>query len=467
MKKFLDDNFFLDTETAVVLYHQYAKPQPIIDYHNHLPPDEIANDRIFNDLTEAWLEGDHYKWRAMRANGINEYYITGKASNEEKFMKWAETVPYIIRNPLYHWTHLELRRYFNIDRILSPKTAKEIYEEASEKLKNPEFSARNLLLKMGVKTLCTTDDPIDSLEYHKKIKTDNFSISVLPAFRPDRAMAVESSAAFNEYIGQLEKVADIDISNFSAFKNALQKRHDFFAENGCCVSDHGLNTFYAESFTEKELENIFEKICHKKILTENEILKFKSGMLIFFAEMDFEKNWVQQFHVGALRDTNPKKLSVLGPNTGFDSIGDFKHAQAMAKLFAALEEKGKLAKTIFYNLNPADNYLFAAMAGNFQDSSVPGKMQHGSGWWFLDQKEGIEWQINALSNIGLLSRFVGMLTDSRSFLSYPRHEYFRRILCNMLGSEIENGLLPNDLEFIGSMVENICYHNAKNYFGFK
>lgn len=466
MKKFLDENFLLDSEPAIELYHQYARHQPIIDYHNHLPPNDIAEDRLFNDLTEAWLEGDHYKWRAMRANGIPEHYITGPASNEEKFMKWAETVPYTMRNPLYHWTHLELRRYFNIDKLLCPKTAREIYEEASEKLRQPDFSTRNLLLKMDVKTICTTDNPVDNLEHHRRIKEDGFGISVRPTFRPDQAMAADNINAFNIYIDKLVKVSDIAISTFSDFKNALQKRHDFFAKMGCQLSDHGLSTFYADDFTETDLKNIFDKIRHHKALTNEELLQFKSGMLVLFAEMDHEKGWVQQFHVGPLRNTNPKQLRKLGPDTGFDSISDFSHGEAMAKFFATLEERGCLTKTILYNLNPADNYLFASMAGNFQDGSVPGKMQYGSGWWFLDQKEGIEWQLNALSNLGLLRRFVGMLTDSRSFLSYPRHEYFRRILCNLLGDEMEKGLLPNDMDFIGEMVKDICFGNAKRYFGF-
>ncbi|MCB0640221.1 MAG: glucuronate isomerase, partial [Phaeodactylibacter sp.] len=331
---------------------------------------------------------------------------------------------------------------------------------------NPAFSARNLLLKMGVRTLCTTDDPVDTLEHHRKIKADNFGLTVLPTFRPDRALAVESPAQFQAYLDLLEAAAGTSISSYAALQSALRQRHDFFAETGCRVSDHGLNTFYAAEVTEAQMGRIFDKLRAGKALDSEEILQFKSGMLLFLAELDFEKGWVQQFHVGALRDANPEKLRVLGPNTGFDSIGDGRHAQSMANFLATLEERGKLTKTIGYNLNPADNYIFAGMAGNFQDGTVPGKIQYGSGWWFLDQKEGIEWQLNALSNQGLLSRFVGMLTDSRSFLSYPRHEYFRRILCNLIGSEIEKGLLPREMEFIGNMVADICYRNAKNYFGF-
>lgn len=466
MESFLNKNYFLESESAKKLYFQFAENQPIIDYHCHLPPDEIANNRIFNDLTEAWLEGDHYKWRAMRANGISEEYITGNATNEEKFMKWAETVPYTMRNPLYHWTHLELRRYFGIEKILSPKTAKEIYAEASEKLRSSEFSAQNLLRKMKVKVVGTTDDPTDSLEYHVQLQKDNFDIKIVPTFRPDLAMKVDDLTEFNAYIHKLEIAANVNISSFSDFKNALQNRHDFFSRMGCKVSDHGLNVFYAENFTEADLRRIFAKIRVCEELTHNELVQFKSGMLVFFSKMNFEKKWVQQFHVGALRNVNPPKLRELGANTGFDSIGDYQHGEAMSQFFAMLEEKKHLPKAILYNLNPADNYLFASMVGNFQDASIPGKMQLGSSWWFLDQKEGIEWQLNALSNLGLLSRFVGMLTDSRSFLSYPRHEYFRRILCNLLGNDIEKGLLPNDLDFIGQMVKDICYNNAKRYFNF-
>lgn len=466
MKKFLDDNFLLDSPAAVELYRRHAEPQPIIDYHNHLPPQDIAADRRFGDLTEAWLEGDHYKWRAMRANGIAEQYITGGASSEEKFLKWAETVPHTLRNPLYHWTHLELRRYFGIHEILSPKTAKAIFEAASEQLHQPECSTRNLLRRMNVRTLCTTDDPADSLEHHQKIREDGFEIAVLPTFRPDKAMAVDDPSAFNAYLDRLAAAADVDIRHFSDLKTALQRRHDFFWEMGCRLSDHGLSEFYAEPFTEAGMEQLFGQLRQQKTLTEAEARVFKSGMLVLFAEMDFEKGWVQQFHVGALRNVNPTKLRSLGPDTGFDTIGDWRHGEAMARFFASLEERGTLTKTIVYNLNPADNYLFASMVGNFQDGTVPGKLQYGAGWWFLDQKAGIEWQLNALSNLGLLSRFVGMLTDSRSFLSYPRHEYFRRILCNLLGHEMETGLLPDDLELVGGLVERVCYGNAKAYFGF-
>lgn len=466
MKEFLDEDFLLESNTAQRLYHDYAKGQPIIDYHCHLSPEEIANNRIYNDITEAWLEGDHYKWRAMRANGVNERYCTGNASNKEKFLKWAETVPYTMRNPLYHWTHLELRRYFGIQQLLNEHTADEVFQEASHKISQPDFGTRGLLRKMNVKVVCTTDDPTDSLEHHRKIKEDNFEIKILPTFRPDKAMAVENTEAFNLYIEKLSKAAALEISRFSDFIDALQKRHDFFADMGCKLSDHGLETLYAEDYTDAEIENIFDKLRSKKDLTETEVLKFKSAMLIILARMDHEKGWTQQFHLGAIRNNNPRMLRELGPDTGFDSIGDFSMARAMSGFFGKLDDTNQLAKTIIYNLNPRDNYLFATMAGNYQDGSVAGKMQFGSGWWFLDQKEGMEWQMNALSNLGLLSRFIGMLTDSRSFLSYPRHEYFRRILCNLLGKDVEKGLLPNDIDFIGQMVKNICYNNANEYFEF-
>lgn len=466
MKEFLDEDFLLESKTARKLYHDYAKNQPIIDYHCHLSPKDIADNRNYNDITEAWLEGDHYKWRAMRANGVAEKFCTGNAANEEKFEKWAETVPYTMRNPLYHWTHLELKRYFGIHKTLNKNSAREIFDEASANLREPEFSTRGLLKKMNVKVVCTTDDPTDDLEYHKKIKEDGFEIKILPTFRPDKAMAVENTSAFNQYIEKLSGSAGLEISGFQDFTEAIQQRHDFFAEMGCKLSDHGLETLYAEEYSEAEIENIFKKLRNSQDLTAPEILKFKSAMLIICARMDHEKGWTQQFHLGAIRNNNPRMLRELGPDTGFDSIGDFGMARAMSGFFGKLDDTNQLAKTIVYNLNPRDNYLFATMCGNYQDGSVPGKMQFGSGWWFLDQKEAMEWQMNALSNLGLLSRFVGMLTDSRSFLSYPRHEYFRRILCNLFGNDVEKGFLPNDIGFIGKMVQDICYKNAKEYFNF-
>lgn len=467
MKSFLNEDFLLQTETAKRLYHEFAKEMPIIDYHNHLPPQEIAEDKQFENLTQVWLYGDHYKWRAMRTNGIAERYITGVASDAEKFENWAATVPYTMRNPLYQWTHLELQRYFDIADILSPKTANSIYKQCNELLQTSEYSVRNLLRKMNVKVLCTTDDPVDSLEFHQQIQEDGLEISVLPAFRPDKAMAVENAAAFNAYVAKLEAAADLAISTFADFLDALKKRHDYFAEMGCQVSDHGLEQLYAEDYTEAEVITIFAKIRNGEELSHSEVLKFKSAMLILFAEWDWEKGWTQQFHLGALRNNNSRLLQTLGPDTGWDSIGDFSQAQALSRFLDRLDSQDKLAKTIIYNLNPRDNELMATMVGNFNDGSVVGKVQWGSAWWFLDQKDGMEKQLNALSNMGLLSRFVGMLTDSRSFLSYPRHEYFRRVLCNLFGNDVENGELPHDIEWIGQMVQNICYNNAKEYFQFK
>ena len=472
MKNFLDDNFILQNATAQKLYHDFAKQMPVIDYHNHLPPDQIANDINFENLTQVWLYGDHYKWRAMRTCGVDESYCTGNKSDWEKFEKWAETVPKTVRNPLYHWTHLELQRYFNIDKILSPETAKEIYEEASAKLKTPEYSVRNLLRKMNVKVLCTTDDPTDSLEHHQKIKDDaclpdrqGFEIKILPAFRPDKAMNVDEVDTFNAYVKKVEAASGISVTSYQDYLNALKNRHDFFATMGCSISDHGLEIIYADDFTDYAIKLIFDKIRNGNALSFEEINKFKSAMLIEFAKWDCEKGWVQQYHLGALRNNNTRMMHSLGPDTGWDSIGDFSQGKALAKFLNKLDQTNQLAKTILYNLNPADNELMATMIGNFNDGSVAGKIQFGSGWWFLDQKDGMIKQLNALSNMGMLSCFVGMLTDSRSFMSYPRHEYFRRILCNIFGEEIENGEIPNNMEWIGKITQDICFNNAKNYFG--
>ena len=468
MKNFLDENFLLQTETAKILYHEHASKMPIIDYHCHLIPSMVANDHQFKTLTEAWLGGDHYKWRAMRTNGIDEKYCTGKDTTDwEKFEKWAETVPNTMRNPLYHWTHLELKTAFGIDKLLSPATAREIYDECTAKLQTPEYSARNLMRKYKVEVVCTTDDPIDSLEHHIKTKKDGFEIKMLPTWRPDKAMAVENSANFRSYVEQLAKVAGISISTFDDMIVALRKRQDFFAEVGCKLSDHGIEEFYAEDYTDIEIKAIFNKIYGGSELTHAEVLKFKSAMMVIFAEMDWEKGWTQQFHYGTIRNNNTRLFNQLGPDTGFDSIGTFNTAKALSKFLNRLDSQNKLTKTILYNLNPADNEMIATMIGNFQDGTVAGKIQFGSGWWFLDQKDGMEKQMNSLSVLGLLSRFIGMLTDSRSFLSYPRHEYFRRTLCNLIGNDVENGLLPHqELDFIGKMVEDISYNNAKAFFKF-
>lgn len=467
MKNFLDENFLLNNKTAEKLYHSYAKQMPIIDYHCHLPQQLIAEDYQFKNITEAWLSGDHYKWRAMRTNGIDESFCTGKKPDQDKFQQWASTVPYTLRNPLYHWTHLELKRYFGIDAVLNGKTANAIFEESSAMLQKPEFSVKNLLRKMNVALVCTTDDPVDDLAFHTQIKKDGFEIPILPAFRPDNAMNVTSPEKFNQYVKKLQAVTNISISSFDDYLYALQNRHDFFAEAGCGVSDHGLEEIYAEDFTGSEIDTIFDKIHGGKELNDIEQRKFKSAMLIHFAEWDHEKGWAQQFHLGALRNNNTRMLQQLGPDTGWDSIGDFSQGRSLSKFLGKLDTDNKLAKTILYNLNPADNELMATMIGNFNDGSLPGKIQYGAGWWFLDQKDGMVKQMNALSNMGLLSRFVGMLTDSRSFLSFPRHEYFRRILCNLFGEEMENGEMPNDIEWVGSVIQDISYRNARNYFNWQ
>ena len=468
MKKFMGKNFLLQTETAQKLYHEHAAKMPIIDFHCHLIPQMVADDYKFRSITEIWLGGDHYKWRAMRSNGVDEKYCTGNETSDwEKFEKWAETVPYTMRNPLYHWTHLELKTAFGIDKILNPKTAREIFDECNEKLKQPEYSARGFMRRYHVETVCTTDDPVDDLHFHKQTKESGFEIKMLPAWRPDKTMAVENPADFKAYVEKLGEVSGVTISNFNEYVDAIQKRHDFFNEMGSRLSDHGIEEFYAEDYTDAEINNIFLKVLGGKKLTELETLKFKSAMLRTHAEMDYASNWTQQYHYGAIRNNNTKMFKQLGPDTGFDSIGEFNTAKKMAKFLDTLNSEGKLTRTILYNLNPCANEVIATMLGNFQDGSEPGKIQWGSGWWFLDQKDGIEKQLNALSLLGLLSRFVGMLTDSRSFLSYPRHEYFRRILCNLIGRDVENGELPeSELPFLGQMVEDISYNNAKHYFKF-
>lgn len=466
MKKFIDENFLLNNETAVLLYHQYAKNMPLIDYHCHLPPDQIAEDKNFENLTQVWLYGDHYKWRAMRANGVPEEYITGNKSDWEKFEKWAETVPYTLRNPLYHWTHLELQRYFDIYDILSPATARKIYDECTLKLQTPAYSVRNLLRKMNVSALATTDDPTDDLVHHQKIKADGFEVKVLPAFRPDKAMNADDLPAILAYIKKLQDITSYQITDFKTYLKALKDRHDYFDANGCSVSDHGLEQLYVADYTDQEIDLIFDKLIHQQKLNEQEILQFKSAMLYHFAIWDHEKGWVQQYHLGALRNNNSRLLGRLGPDTGWDSIGDFQQGPQLSKFLNRLDASNQLAKTILYNLNPSDNELMVTMIGNFNDGTIAGKIQFGSGWWFLDQKDGMTRQLNALSNMGLLSRFIGMLTDSRSFLSYPRHEYFRRLLCNLLGEDIENGELPDNIDWIGEIIKNICYNNAKDYFNF-
>ncbi len=467
MQNFITEDFLLETETAKVLYHEYAEDMPIYDYHCHLPPEQIVKDIKFKTLTEVWLYGDHYKWRAMRINGVEERYCTGDASDKDKFKKWAETVPYCMRNPLYHWTHLELKRYFGVDELLNRNSAKRIYESCNEKLQSEDYSVRNLLRKMNVRLVCTTEDPLDPLEYHRLIAEDEFEIKVYTAWRPDKAMMTEDLESLNDWIDKLAELTNIDIGSFDNYIEAIEKRHSFFHRMGCRLSDHGIETAYAEDYSKKEIEDIFDRIRAKKELSKIEHSKFKSAMMHEFGIMDHEKGWVQQLHLGALRNNSTRLYNKLGPDTGFDSIGDFDIARPLSGYLDRLDVENKLAKTIIYNLNPSDNELIATMTGNFQDGSVPGKMQHGAAWWFSDQKDGIERHLESLSNLGLLRRFVGMLTDSRSFLSFPRHEYFRRILCNMLGSDVENGLLPGDMEHIGSMIKDICFNNAVEYFDMK
>ncbi len=464
---FINENFLLETESARRLYREHASSLPIIDYHCHLSPKEIADDKQFSSITELWLGGDHYKWRAMRANGTDERYITGDADPWEKFQKWAETLPYTLRNPLYHWTHLELKTAFGIDKVLNPSTAREIYDACNELLKQPGFSARGLMERYNVEAVCTTDAPADSLEYHRRIRESGFKVKVLPAWRPDKAMAVDNPIAYNEYVDRLAEAAGMTIASYPDLLAALRNRHDFFASQGCNVADHGVSSFPWAECTEEEATTLFAKVRGGMALSQEEITKLQTAILLEICRMNHEKGWVQQFHFGPLRNVNSRMFRRLGPDTGFDTIGDYSCAIPIARFLDALDSDNRLAKTILYNLNPADNTWVAAMIANFQDGSVPGKIQMGSGWWFNDQLYGMEAQMNALSMQGLLSRFVGMLTDSRSFLSYPRHEYFRRVLCNLLGNDLEKGLIPEEeYERVGKMVEDICYYNTKNYFKF-
>ncbi|MFK7923134.1 MAG: glucuronate isomerase [Bacteroidia bacterium] len=466
MKAFLDEHFLLSNNSAQRLYHEFAAKMPIIDYHCHLPPSDIAQNRKFNNLTELWLEGDHYKWRAMRTNGLAERYCTGDAPPYEKFEKWAETVPYTVRNPLYHWTHLELRRYFDQYDLLGPQTARHIYDRCNERLAQPDYHVWGLLKKMNVEVVCTTDDPIDNLKEHQSLKSTSLETKIIPAFRPDKCLAVDDPNSFNQYLDKLGELTDSDLDHYIDLINALQQRVDYFHLHACRVSDHGLDTIFAADFTDQAVNAIYHKIRLGNPLMEEEKAVYRSSLLYHLGQMYHAKGWTQQYHLGALRNNNTRMLRTLGPDTGFDSIGDWNHASALARFLDRLDNTDQLAKTIIYNLNPRDNEMMATIIGNFNDGSIAGKIQWGSGWWFLDQKDGMEKQLNALSNMGSLAHFVGMLTDSRSFLSFPRHEYFRRILCNLLGKDIENGELPNDITWLGEIVENICYNNAKNFFGF-
>lgn len=464
----MDENFLLQGPTAQALYHEQAEGLPIIDYHCHLNPRLVAEDYRFRSITELWLDGDHYKWRAMRSNGVGEHLVTGReASDWQRFEAWAQTVPYTLRNPLYHWTHMELRSAFGITRRLNPETARAIFDETNERLQcDPSMTARGLMRRYGVEVVCTTDDPVDDMRYHRQLRDEGFEIRVLPTWRPDKAMQVSQPEAFREYVGLLSAAADVDIRRFPDFVDALQRRHDYFASMGCRLSDHGISAFDAEVWTEDEVSVVFDKALCGQVPTEQECALFRSAMLHIFAVQDYEADWAQQFHYGPLRNTRTRLFRQLGPDVGCDSMGDRRTAEPMARFLDRLDQEGHLTRTILYNINPADNAMVATMIGNFQDGTLPGKVQWGSGWWFLDQRDGMEQQMNTLSAQGLLSCFVGMLTDSRSFLSYPRHEYFRRILCNLIGSDIDAGLLPFDgyeQQRIRDMVRDICYFNAKRY----
>jgi glucuronate isomerase len=463
--KFIHEDFLLHSKMARRLYHGYAAPEPILDYHSHLRPADIAADRRFGNLFEIWLEGDHYKWRAMRANGISERFCTGDATPREKFNAWARTVPFTLRNPLYQWSHLELKRYFGIDGLLDEHSAQSVWKQTNDLLSTSDLTARGILRKFNVRALCTSDDPCDDLRHHRSLAASEAGFRVYPTFRPDKAFLVCNPAAFNAWIEQLEEASNFEVSSLPSFLDALKQRHDFFHAMGARLSDHGLQSCRATPCTERQAAAIFRKARSGKAATEEEHEQFASYLMLFFGRLDAQKGWTKQLHLGALRAVNTRRVRELGPDTGFDSTGDWRQAKALCMYLDSLEREGALPKTIVYNLNPADNYAIATAIGSFQNGSIAGKIQFGSGWWFLDQKEGIEWQLNALSNTGLLSRFIGTVTDSRSFMSFPRHEYFRRILCNLVGREMENGELPNDERLLGGMVRNICFDNARQYLG--
>mgnify|MGYP003638399916 CR=1 FL=1 len=462
---FIHDDFLLQSDAARKLYHQFAKDQPILDYHNHLPPEDIATNRTFGDLFEIWLEGDHYKWRAMRSNGAAERFCTGDADPYDKFLAFAETVPNALRNPLYHWTHLELKRYFGIEELLSPSTAEAIWKRANEQLADERLSARGILKDFQVKALCTTDDPTDSLEHHQSISDSDIGTRVYPTFRPDRALMVDQPSVFNPWLDRLRTVANNDVSTYAELCAALESRHDFFHSIGGRLSDHGLEHSYANFCSDAEASRIFAKALSGEPASPEEKSQFAANLMLLFGQWASAKNWTMQLHLGPIRNNNTRLFNQIGTDIGCDSIGDFPQAKSLSSFLGKLSETDSLPKTVIYNINPVDNFTFATMIGNFQDGEIPGKIQFGSGWWFLDQKEGMEWQMNALSNCGLLSRFIGMLTDSRSFMSFPRHEYFRRTLCNLIGDDVEKGLIPDDDSLVGPMVENICFGNAREYLG--
>lgn len=465
MKPFIHDDFLLQTKTARRLYHEFAAGQPILDYHTHLSPRDIAENRRFHDLSEIWLAGDHYKWRAMRANGVDERYCIGEAAPYEKFLAWARTVPDTLRNPLYHWTHLELKRYFGIEELLNEQSAPAIWAQANEQLQMPELSAQGILRKFDVRALCTTDDPTDDLAWHHLIGLSDCPARVFPTFRPDKALTTDSPGTFNAWVDRLAEVSQIDIGSFAQFLGALEQRHAVFHEAGCRLSDHGLPHCYADFPTEAEASRIFDTVRTGYAAGPIEYSQFASHLMLFFGRLNARQNWTMQLHLGALRNANTRAFRRFGPDTGFDSVGDFPQAAALVGYLDRLDHDAALPQVILYNSNPRDNSVFATMIGNFQDGIVPGKMQFGSGWWFLDTQEGIEWQLNVLSHNGLLARFIGMLTDSRSFLSFPRHEYFRRVLCNLIGRDVESDHLPDDDTLLGPLIQNICFHNAKKYLG--
>ncbi|HUK18529.1 MAG TPA: glucuronate isomerase [Bryobacteraceae bacterium] len=462
---FIHEDFLLHSKTARRLYHQYAEEQPILDYHCHLPPQDVSANRRFQNLCEIWLEGDHYKWRAMRANGVDEKYCTGNVPAYEKFLAWARTVPYTLRNPLYHWTHLELKRYFGIDELLDESSAARIWERANALLAGDDLRAHGILRRFQVRAVCTTDDPTDDLACHKAIAASGLATKVFPAFRPDKALNVHLPELFQPWIARLEAAANTSIGKFAEFVDALKKRHDFFHQMGGRLSDHGMNCVFGEFAGESEAAAIFDRARSGRAATPEEHARFAGFMMLEFGRWDAQAGWTKQIHLGARRNNNTRRFRELGPDTGFDSIGDWPQADALGSYLDRLDQENALPKMVLYNLNPSDNYVLATMAGNFQDGSVAGKIQFGSGWWFLDQKEAMTWQINALSNCGLLSRFLGMLTDSRSFMSYPRHEYFRRVLCNLLAADVEAGEIPDSDELLSPMIRNICYGNAQRFLG--
>ena len=465
-KPFLPDTFLLDTPWARSLYKNHAATQPIFDYHCHLPPDQIATNRQFENLFQIWLGGDHYKWRAMRSNGVPEDLITGgKTTDYDKFLAWCKTVPRTLRNPLYHWSHLELRRYFGIDLIINETNAPRIWKLANEKLATKDFSTHGILTRNRVNVVCTTDDPVDSLEHHIAIRKTKLATRVYPTFRPDKSMAVNNPAAFNAWCNQLAARSNIDVRDLASFLQAIDNRHEFFHSLGARISDHGMENLPDTDCTENEATAIFKAARAGKAATPEAAAKFTWFIMLYLGYLDSMRGWTKQLHLGAIRNNNTRLLKRLGADAGADSIGDFPQARALARYLDRLDSENALPKTILYNLNPADNYVFATLIGNVQDDLAPGKIQFGSGWWFLDQAEGMTWQLNALSNLGLLSRFVGMLTDSRSFMSYVRHEYFRRVLCRLVGADIDAGLIPADKKLVGGMIEDICYQNAKRYFG--